>query len=750
MRNRILGVLTLLGVSCLTATALAQPVTSDMRQAVEEKLELVDFSIQRLELPDGNTSFFTELTLDGREYGVWIEPESFRSEGAQATTNDGNGRVRQIALPEPLTVRAQFEGMPETRAAGSRMGGGLHLTISLPGAGANEIWSVQPLTDAVPDADPALHVVHRADDVLLKDHWTCGVDDNGPRLAQLDNDDGGFGSRGFLVCELACDADFEYYGRNGSSESNTIADIDNIVARISAIYEGQCNVTFRVPHYQIWITSSDPYTSTDPGARLTQLRNWWNSNMGHIQRDLVHGFTGANINGNVIGIAWLSAVCGSNGYGLVQSRFTSNFNSRGALSAHEIGHNFSSGHCDGSGDCHIMCSGLGGCNGLGNPAFFGTAAANKIRNYANGRNCLEEDGLSYPFLEEWTSTTIDTFVWPTNSGGVVNTNGDNEPSSPNSLNLDSADSITSAALDLSSVGGTPFVSFYTQHKGVEAGKTLTFEFYDFLGNWVTLFTITSDGNNQTEFAYHTAPVPVIGWSENFAMRISVQGSAGNDDWYVDDIAVAPFAGNMVPFVEEFPTTSPDQNVWQSLAGSVINTDATNEPSDPYSLNFDSTDTATSNSFLMGNAQFPTFISFYTQHKGVESGETLIAEYMNINGDWLALTTVTSDGNDQNSFVFYQTQVPFDSYHDDFAFRFRAQGSDTTDDWYVDDIRIGDEFTPPDDCVADFNGDGSVNTLDMLAFLNAWNDGDSSADINGDGSVNTLDVLEFLNLWSAGC
>ena len=54
------------------------------------------------------------------------------------------------------------------------------------------------------------------------------------------------------------------------------------------------------------------------------------------------------------------------------------------------------------------------------------------------------------------------------------------------------------------------------------------------------------------------------------------------------------------------------------------------------------------------------------------------------------------------------------------------------------------------CVADFNGDGSVNTIDVLSFLNAWAAGDSSADINGDGVVNTLDVLAFLNFWNAGC
>ena len=56
----------------------------------------------------------------------------------------------------------------------------------------------------------------------------------------------------------------------------------------------------------------------------------------------------------------------------------------------------------------------------------------------------------------------------------------------------------------------------------------------------------------------------------------------------------------------------------------------------------------------------------------------------------------------------------------------------------------------DPCVGDFNGDGTVNTLDVLAFLNAWTAAEGSADINGDGTVNTLDVLAFLNAWTAGC
>ena len=54
------------------------------------------------------------------------------------------------------------------------------------------------------------------------------------------------------------------------------------------------------------------------------------------------------------------------------------------------------------------------------------------------------------------------------------------------------------------------------------------------------------------------------------------------------------------------------------------------------------------------------------------------------------------------------------------------------------------------CPADFNADGVANTLDVVAFLNAWAAGDSAADMDGNGTVDARDVLVFLNLWNAGC
>ncbi len=54
------------------------------------------------------------------------------------------------------------------------------------------------------------------------------------------------------------------------------------------------------------------------------------------------------------------------------------------------------------------------------------------------------------------------------------------------------------------------------------------------------------------------------------------------------------------------------------------------------------------------------------------------------------------------------------------------------------------------CEADFDRNGVVDTLDVLAFLGAWAAGDPEADMNNDGEIDTLDVLTFLNFWNMGC
>ncbi|HZW10157.1 MAG TPA: GC-type dockerin domain-anchored protein [Phycisphaerales bacterium] len=58
--------------------------------------------------------------------------------------------------------------------------------------------------------------------------------------------------------------------------------------------------------------------------------------------------------------------------------------------------------------------------------------------------------------------------------------------------------------------------------------------------------------------------------------------------------------------------------------------------------------------------------------------------------------------------------------------------------------------PARPCFADFNGDGAVDTRDVIAFLNAWNAGNLTADMDFNLDTDTRDVIAFLNVWNAGC
>ena len=57
------------------------------------------------------------------------------------------------------------------------------------------------------------------------------------------------------------------------------------------------------------------------------------------------------------------------------------------------------------------------------------------------------------------------------------------------------------------------------------------------------------------------------------------------------------------------------------------------------------------------------------------------------------------------------------------------------------------YTP---CIADINGDGTLNFFDISAFLSAFSAGDLSVDFTGDGNLNFFDVSLFLSAFSAGC
>jgi hypothetical protein len=388
--------------------AAVQPAS----EFISAKFGLSGFEIANLNLdPHRAADIQIPVVLDGREELLVLEQHSLRSPDFKLLVDVGGGVLVEQTPPPVETYQGVLDGV-EGSVVSASLHNGLTAVVRIDGPFPRD-FVVQPLSEAFDAAPAGAHVVYSARNVVDQ-HAQCGGailhPDMGDALKGAVEAPATSGSsRVRKVCQIAFDADFEFYQLNGSSVPNTTADIENVLNSVRITYERDCDVTFTITTVIVRSNSSDPYTTSDSSALLTQFRTYWQANHGSVTRDIAHLMTGRNVDGSVIGIAWLSAVCTSNGYGLSQSRFTSNFNQRFSLTAHEVGHNFSADHCDGNGDCHIMCSGLGGCNGLGSPPFFGVAEKTGINSYAQGRPCLSNATNNAPVLSVIDPDNGDTY-----------------------------------------------------------------------------------------------------------------------------------------------------------------------------------------------------------------------------------------------------------------------------------------------------------------------------------------------------
>ena len=57
---------------------------------------------------------------------------------------------------------------------------------------------------------------------------------------------------------------------------------------------------------------------------------------------------------------------------------------------------------------------------------------------------------------------------------------------------------------------------------------------------------------------------------------------------------------------------------------------------------------------------------------------------------------------------------------------------------------------PSECDADFDGDGTIDTRDFLAYLSAWLVDDVLTEWDQNGVIDTRDVIAFLREWAGGC
>jgi hypothetical protein len=382
--------------SCLALLLLAsfataqQPGSVDLAQEVNATFGLARSEVSPVLLQgDVSTLLTAVFQVAGEPVAMELVPHSVRAPEWKLLEQGPDGALREVAAGAPRTLRGKLLGDPDSLVAASLLDEGLYARI-VPGSG-EEYW-LQPIAAHIGSARPEQHVVFATSDILDVDR-TCGTDFL-PDARPFALPDGPFTggtqeASTTKVAELACDADYEYFLDYGTT--NAVQNrIESVVNSVNVQYERDVDITHEITTIIVRTSSNDPYSSSDASTLLNQFRNHWNSSQGGVQRDMAQLFTGKAINGGTIGIAWVGTVCNlSYAYSVVESDFNGNFSCATDLSAHELGHSWSAGHCSCTSytmNPYITCANQ----------FHPTQTIPEIVNFASSKTCLGQGGGGDP------------------------------------------------------------------------------------------------------------------------------------------------------------------------------------------------------------------------------------------------------------------------------------------------------------------------------------------------------------------
>jgi DNA-binding beta-propeller fold protein YncE len=162
---------------------------------------------------------------------------------------------------------------------------------------------------------------------------------------------------GLKQIEVAVETDHEFFQLFGDADA-AIAYLVQLYAEISDIYMRDVDTRLELVFARVWPEANDPFDGTNP---LPEFRNYWEINMGSVERDVAQLLSGRR-NYPFGGQAYLNGLCGPSGYSVVgyalgsfpDPSLPSPYHYDIGVAAHELGHNFGTGHTQNSGidECH--------------------------------------------------------------------------------------------------------------------------------------------------------------------------------------------------------------------------------------------------------------------------------------------------------------------------------------------------------------------------------------------------------------
>jgi hypothetical protein len=316
-----------------------------IQMELHDALGLRDSRILTLSIADvPNVPFTTDIEIDGQAVTLDLQPYSVRSSNYQVLVQVAGGELVPHE-PGPIrTMRGTVSQVEGSVVAASLLESGLHAIINLGPDGGN--YALEPVSVSVPGAAADQYALYRVEDV--ESPGTCGTapgaGDDGDE-PEVEGGVAGTCTNNFWITELAIDADFEYFQTWGPNVSTVEAQINSIINGANVQYEEQVQITHEISALIIRSTSDDPYSDTTSfSGLLDEFRSHWLSSQGGVPRDVAHLFTGRDLDGSVIGVAFgLGQICTTGAYCLSQN--LGGFSCRVDLTAHELGHLWNGSHC---------------------------------------------------------------------------------------------------------------------------------------------------------------------------------------------------------------------------------------------------------------------------------------------------------------------------------------------------------------------------------------------------------------------
>ncbi len=370
-----------------------------------------------------------QVPIAGSLQTVELAPHSVRAPNFAVEIQKADGTYEIIGAGPPRTLRGSVVEQPGSIVGGALTADGLQAMILL--VDHTKLW-IEPIPEGLA-AGANDHIVFANNDVLPTGE-TCMLSHpaNNPAITQpaptsnvpaaSDSPPSGAvaGTVTISLAELAADADFDYFSNFG--DAGLVAnDIENVINLTNIQFERDVQIRHVITRIIVRTAEPNVYSRVcvggsangnacfipadcpggvcpleyDPDTLLFTFKNHWDAEQSHIQRDVAQLFTGKDMIGSVIGVAFrgtssLATICGTQaarnfGYSVVETNCggCSTLALRLDLSAHELGHNWSADHCDCS--MWTMNAGLTSANRF-HPSF----SIPEISAFRDSLTCLDD------------------------------------------------------------------------------------------------------------------------------------------------------------------------------------------------------------------------------------------------------------------------------------------------------------------------------------------------------------------------